>query len=230
MQIIGVDTGGTFTDTVVTSERGTSRIGKALSTPAAVEIGVLDSLRAAADGLGTDARRAARGHRACSRTAPPSASTRCSPAPGREGRPAHHRRASSRRSRSPRRNKILGLDEHLRTDRCGGTSPEPAVARARASSACASASTRHGDVVTPLDDDDVASAIARLRPRRRRGRRASACCGRSSEPRARARGSPSSSRELAARRPRHRVARARAPHRRVRAHVDRRARRRTSVR
>ena len=48
MQIIGVDTGGTFTDTVVTGERGTIALGKALSTPAAVELGVLDSLRDAA--------------------------------------------------------------------------------------------------------------------------------------------------------------------------------------
>lgn len=52
MQVIGVDTGGTFTDTVVTGERGTIAIGKALSTPHAVEVGVLDSLRAAASSVG----------------------------------------------------------------------------------------------------------------------------------------------------------------------------------
>jgi N-methylhydantoinase A len=52
MQIIGVDTGGTFTDTVVTTERGTIALGKALSTPSEVEVGVLDSLRDAAAAAG----------------------------------------------------------------------------------------------------------------------------------------------------------------------------------
>src|SRR5687768_9960909 len=52
MRIIGVDTGGTFTDTVVTGAQGTVALGKALSTPGEVEVGVLDSLRAAATTAG----------------------------------------------------------------------------------------------------------------------------------------------------------------------------------
>ena len=52
MRIIGVDTGGTFTDTVVTGPTGTVALGKALSTPGEVEVGVVDSLRAAATSAG----------------------------------------------------------------------------------------------------------------------------------------------------------------------------------
>jgi N-methylhydantoinase A len=56
MQIIGVDTGGTFTDTVVTTDEGTVALGKALSTPGAVEVGVVDSLRDAARAAGRSLR------------------------------------------------------------------------------------------------------------------------------------------------------------------------------
>ncbi|WP_030915434.1 hydantoinase/oxoprolinase family protein [Streptosporangium amethystogenes] len=50
--LIGVDTGGTFTDTVVTLADGRLGLGKALSTPGRVEQGVLDSIGRAAAGLG----------------------------------------------------------------------------------------------------------------------------------------------------------------------------------
>jgi N-methylhydantoinase A len=54
MQLIGVDTGGTFTDVVVLTGDGQLAVAKALSTPARVEDGVLAALRAAAPMLGTD--------------------------------------------------------------------------------------------------------------------------------------------------------------------------------
>lgn len=53
MQVIGVDTGGTFTDTVVRTADGRVLAGKALSVPGAPERGVLESLADAADALGT---------------------------------------------------------------------------------------------------------------------------------------------------------------------------------
>lgn len=53
MQLIGVDTGGTFTDVVVLSDDGRLAVGKALSTPGHVEDGVLDALGRAALELGT---------------------------------------------------------------------------------------------------------------------------------------------------------------------------------
>lgn len=52
MQLIGVDAGGTFTDTVVTTGEGRLVVGKALSTPAAIEDGVMASLADAAARLG----------------------------------------------------------------------------------------------------------------------------------------------------------------------------------
>ena len=52
MQLIGIDAGGTFTDTVVATAAGDLAIGKALSTPGHLEEGVLASLADAADQLG----------------------------------------------------------------------------------------------------------------------------------------------------------------------------------
>jgi N-methylhydantoinase A len=51
--VIGVDSGGTFTDTVVTFADGSMAVGKALSTPDQVEVGVLNSISAAANSAST---------------------------------------------------------------------------------------------------------------------------------------------------------------------------------
>jgi N-methylhydantoinase A len=52
--VIGVDTGGTFTDTVVVDEAGSRATGKAATTPDAPTEGIVDSLTDAARGVGTD--------------------------------------------------------------------------------------------------------------------------------------------------------------------------------
>src|SRR5438552_1518908 len=52
MQLVGVDTGGTFTDAVVVTAGGTVGVGKAMSTPGALEGGVMASIAAAAATLG----------------------------------------------------------------------------------------------------------------------------------------------------------------------------------
>src|SRR5437899_8899298 len=52
MQLIGVDTGGTFTDAVVVTADGTVGVGKAMSTPGALETGVVASIAAAAESIG----------------------------------------------------------------------------------------------------------------------------------------------------------------------------------
>src|SRR4051794_32005139 len=52
MQLVGVDTGGTFTDTVILRPDGSVGVGKALSTPGALEDGVMHSLAEAAGSLG----------------------------------------------------------------------------------------------------------------------------------------------------------------------------------
>jgi N-methylhydantoinase A len=50
--VIGVDIGGTFTDTVVIDDAGTVTIGKASSTPPDFQTGFIDSLRSAANRIG----------------------------------------------------------------------------------------------------------------------------------------------------------------------------------
>jgi N-methylhydantoinase A len=50
--VIGVDTGGTFTDCVVMDSQGGITFGKAETTPQALEIGVIKSIEDAAKGLG----------------------------------------------------------------------------------------------------------------------------------------------------------------------------------
>jgi N-methylhydantoinase A len=52
MQLIGVDTGGTFTDAVLVTDDGRVGVGKAMSTPGALERGVLASMGAAAADVG----------------------------------------------------------------------------------------------------------------------------------------------------------------------------------
>ncbi len=54
MQLIGVDAGGTFTDTVVVTSSGQMAVGKALSTPPDPAEGVIASLADAAKRLGMD--------------------------------------------------------------------------------------------------------------------------------------------------------------------------------
>ena len=49
--IIGVDVGGTFTDTVLLHSDGSITLGKALSTPQDFSVGVLNSVQTAADAL-----------------------------------------------------------------------------------------------------------------------------------------------------------------------------------
>jgi N-methylhydantoinase A len=54
VQLIGVDAGGTFTDTVVATADGRLAVGKALSTPGRLEDGVTASLADAGTRLGID--------------------------------------------------------------------------------------------------------------------------------------------------------------------------------
>lgn len=58
MQLVGVDTGGTFTDSVLIRSDGSVGVGKALSTPGSLEVGVLESIEAAAANVGIGAEEA----------------------------------------------------------------------------------------------------------------------------------------------------------------------------
>ena len=54
--IIGIDTGGTFTNVAIIGEDGVVFIGKALSTPPQFEKGILNALQVAAERGGTTMR------------------------------------------------------------------------------------------------------------------------------------------------------------------------------
>ncbi|HEX7096670.1 MAG TPA: hydantoinase/oxoprolinase family protein [Acidimicrobiales bacterium] len=160
MQVIGVDTGGTFTDTVVTSEHGAIALGKALSTPGAVELGVLDSLRAAADDAGLTL------DELLSRTDVLAHGTTV-------GLNALLTRAGARVGvittagfestlAIAKANKILGLDERdlrtpVRWDKPVSLVPRRLVRGVRGRI------DRNGNVVEPLVEDDVAEAVELLR-------------------------------------------------------------------
>ena len=58
MQLVGVDTGGTFTDSVLIRGDGSVGVGEALSTPGSLEVGVLESIEAAAANVGIGAEEA----------------------------------------------------------------------------------------------------------------------------------------------------------------------------
>ncbi len=75
MQLIGVDAGGTFTDTVVVTRSGQMAIGKALSTPPDPAEGVIASLADAAGRLGMTTCTIWSARLTCSPTGPLSAST-----------------------------------------------------------------------------------------------------------------------------------------------------------
>jgi N-methylhydantoinase A/oxoprolinase/acetone carboxylase beta subunit len=82
MYRIGVDTGGTFTDTVILAPGGRVGVGKALSTKHDLSQGILDSIDRAASTLGISGP-AAIAKPSSLRTPPLPASTRCSPVPAR---------------------------------------------------------------------------------------------------------------------------------------------------
>lgn len=54
MHLVGVDSGGTFTDTVIVTDDGRVAVGKALSTPGHLADGVMASIEAAAVDLGSN--------------------------------------------------------------------------------------------------------------------------------------------------------------------------------
>jgi N-methylhydantoinase A len=50
--LIGIDTGGTFTDCVIMDEAGKVVAGKSASTPSDFSLGILDSVRVTAESMG----------------------------------------------------------------------------------------------------------------------------------------------------------------------------------
>jgi N-methylhydantoinase A len=159
MQIVGVDTGGTFTDTVVTSERGTLALGKALSTPAAVEIGVLDSLRDAAGAAGSSLRDLLAGTDVLAHGTTVGLNALLTRRGAKVGLITTAGFEST--CAIAKANKILGLDERdlrnpVRWDKPQGIVARDSVVGVR------ERIDRDGEVVAPLVDEDVTAAVETL--------------------------------------------------------------------
>jgi N-methylhydantoinase A len=160
MQVIGVDTGGTFTDTVVTTDEGTVALGKALSTPSAVEVGVLDSLRDAARG----ARRTLGELLAGTDVLAHGTTVGLNAVLTRRGARVGIVTTAGFESTFAiaKANKIIGLDERELRTPVRWDKPAALVAR-EAVVGVRERIDRNGDVVVPLVEADVAHAVDRLR-------------------------------------------------------------------
>jgi N-methylhydantoinase A len=155
---IGVDTGGTFTDTVVLDGDRVA-IGKALTTPGELARGVLDSLAAAADDLGTDLDTCLAGTELLAFGTTVGLNALLTGGGARIGLLT----TEGFEGVVPiaKGNKVQGLAEHLRTEPTHWDKPELLLPRHRIVGVRERIDVR-GDVLVPLDEDHARAAIARL--------------------------------------------------------------------
>jgi len=160
--LIGVDTGGTFTDTVVVLGDGRVGVGKMLSTPGRVEQGVLDSVADAARSLGLTlpellARTAIFTH---------GTTVGLNALLTGSGASVGLLTTAGFESTLPiaKANKIHGLDELDATMPTRWRKPDPLVPRTRIAGVVERVDV-DGAVVTPLDEEQARRAIRRLRDR-----------------------------------------------------------------
>lgn len=157
--LIGVDSGGTFTDTVIVASDGTVAVGKALSTPERPATGVLDSIAVAARELGIE-----QGHALaeCSVLAH-GTTVGLNALLTRNGARIGLLTTSGFEDIVPmaRMNKAVGLDAEHFTDPAAWAKPEPLMPRSCLVGVLERVD-RNGDVILPLDEDSCRDAIAVL--------------------------------------------------------------------
>lgn len=159
VRVVGVDAGGTFTDTVVIDERGQIAVGKALSTPEAPERGVIASLRAAATSVDLDLGALLTGTAALAHGTTVGLNALLTGAGARVGLVT----TAGFESTLPmaRANKLHGLSsDDLRVPSCW-VKPPLLVPRRRIVGV-RERIDRDGGVITPPDDADIDTAVARL--------------------------------------------------------------------
>lgn len=159
MQLIGVDTGGTFTDAVVLLGDGRESAGKALSTPGALERGVLASISAAAAPLGCSGEEVLAGcdYLAHGTTAGLNALLT------RTGARVGLLTTSGFEATVPmaRANTVRGISEALRTEAVYWDKPPPLLSR-RQIRGVVERVDADGRVVVPLDEEQAGVAIGEL--------------------------------------------------------------------
>lgn len=158
-QLIGVDVGGTFTDTVVLTGDGRVGIGKALSVPSDIAQGVLDSIAAAAAEVGQSLEEAI----AAARLVGHGTTVGVNALLTRTGAPLALLTTRGFEATLPiaRANYIRGLDERYRTEARLWDKP-PLLLSRRAIRGVDERIDSTGEVLRPLDEAAARDAIRAL--------------------------------------------------------------------
>lgn len=162
MQLVGVDTGGTFTDSVLLLESGAVGVGKALSTPGALERGVLASIAAAAADVGLAVEDALRGADFVVHGTTAGLNALLTGSGGRVG--LLTTRGFEATVPMARANTIRGIEEEYKTEAIRWSKP-PLLLSRRAIQGVAERVDADGNVVVPLDEDQARMAIRALAAR-----------------------------------------------------------------
>ena len=159
MYRVGVDTGGTFTDTVVIDETGRVGVGKALSTKHDLTIGILDSIADAANGLGITLQDALSGAELLAHATTVGINALLTGTGARVGLIT----TAGFEATVPiaRGNKVIGIDEADRTEATRWEKP-PLLLPRRRIIGVRERIDAHGKVLVPLDEADARDALRRL--------------------------------------------------------------------
>jgi N-methylhydantoinase A len=156
---IGVDTGGTFTDTVIIDAAGRVGVGKALSTRSDLTVGILDSITDAADSIGISLRDALAGAELLAHATTVGINALLTGTGARVGLVT----TAGFEATLPiaRGNKVVGIDEADRTEAARWDKP-PLLLPRRHIVGVRERIDAHGKVLVPLDEADARDALRRL--------------------------------------------------------------------
>jgi N-methylhydantoinase A len=156
---IGVDTGGTFTDTVIVDAHGQVGVGKALSTKHDLTTGILDSITDAATGLGITLEDALRDAELLSHATTVGINALLTGTGARVGLLT----TAGFEATVPiaRGNKVIGIDEAYRTEAAHWEKPALLLPRRRILGV-RERTDAHGKVLVPLDESHARQLLRQL--------------------------------------------------------------------
>lgn len=162
MYRIGVDTGGTFTDSVIIDASGQVGVGKALSTKADLSIGICNSIENAASTLGLSLDDALAGAELLAHATTVGINALLTSTGAHVGLIT----TAGFEATVPiaRGNKVIGVEEARRTEAARWEKPAQLLSR-RDIVGVHERVDSHGTILQPLDDDDVRQALSTLRDR-----------------------------------------------------------------